>query len=151
MTRFQLNGAEIESESSDDTLLLIVLREELGLTGTKYGCGAAQCGACTVHIDGVARYSCQTTLAMVADAQVTTIEGLNSDLGDALKDAWVAEQTPQCGYCQPGQIMKAAELLAQNSQPTRDEIRTHMSANLCRCGTYPRIANAVARAAQKLG
>jgi len=142
-----VNGNEVEVDSPGDTPLLWVLRDRLGLTGTKYGCGIGACGACTVHVEGEARFSCQTPVSSVAAAHVTTIEGLAPDRRHPLQRAWVAEQVPQCGYCQSGQIMRAAALLARNPRPTRDEILAEMQANICRCGTYLRIVRAVERAA----
>ncbi len=149
MIRFSLNGKRVETDVDSSTLLLIYLREDEGLTGTKYGCGAAMCGACTVHIDGEASFSCQTTLEDVAGAEVTTIEGLSDDGEHPLQQAWIAEQVPQCGYCQSGQIMRAAALLADNPSPTEPEIRDWMDTNLCRCGTYNRIVRAVQRASRE--
>jgi isoquinoline 1-oxidoreductase alpha subunit len=131
------------------TTLLDALRDSLGLTGTKKGCGHGQCGACTVHLDGVAVRACQTELSAVAGKRVTTIEGLSANSDHPLQKAWVAEQVPQCGYCQSGQIMKAAELLAKNAKPTRAEIIAHMDGNICRCGTYNRIIAAVQRASRE--
>ena len=148
MTRLSINGREVEVEASEDTPLLWVLRDELGLTGTKYGCGIAQCGACTVHVDGVAQRSCITAIGDIEGAEVVTIEALAED-DHPLVRAWVAEQVPQCGYCQSGQIMQAADLLARNSEPSREEIRTAMAGNICRCGTYTRITRAVERAARE--
>ena len=148
MTRLSINGREVEVEASEDTPLLWVLRDELGLTGTKYGCGIAQCGACTVHVDGVAQRSCITAIGDIEGAEVVTIEALAED-NHPLVRAWVAEQVPQCGYCQSGQIMQAADLLARNSEPSREEIRTAMAGNICRCGTYTRITRAVERAARE--
>ena len=131
--------------------LLWVLRDELGLKGTKYGCGIAQCGACTVHMDGVAVRSCQVAAATADGAEVVTIEGLGSpDALHAVQDAWIAHQVAQCGYCQSGQIMQAASLLETNPEPTDDDIDIVMGGNLCRCGTYPRIRAAVKTAAAKL-
>ena len=128
-----------------DTSLLWVLREHLGLTGTKYGCGIAQCGSCTIHVDGLAVRACSLTLETVASGQqITTIEGSTPEI-EALKDAWIEAQVPQCGYCQPGQIMQAATLIKKNSNPSREQIISHMNANLCRCGTYMRIVEAVER------
>jgi isoquinoline 1-oxidoreductase alpha subunit len=129
--------------------LLWVIREHLKLTGTKFGCGAGLCGACTVHVDGKAVFSCQTMASDVEGKSVTTIEGLSSDSGHPLQKAWVAEQVPQCGYCQSGQIMKAAELLAKNKSPSRDDIVRHMNTNICRCGTYNRIVAAIQRASRE--
>jgi isoquinoline 1-oxidoreductase subunit alpha len=149
MVRFTVNGKRVSLDSEDSTPLLWVLRDELKLTGTKYGCGVAQCGACTVHLDGVAARACVTPLSAVRGKRVTTIEGLSPDSAHPLQKAWVAEQVPQCGYCQSGQIMKAAELLAKNKQPTRDEIVRHMDGNICRCGTYHRIAAAIERASKE--
>jgi isoquinoline 1-oxidoreductase subunit alpha len=149
MIKFVVNGAEAYSEQPDDTPLLWVLRDELGLTGTKFGCGAAQCGACTVHVNGQPVRSCITPVSGAAGKNITTIEGL-SPVGDhPLQKAWVAEQVPQCGYCQSGQIMQAAALLAQNKKPTREQIVSHMNGNLCRCGTYNRIVAAIQRAAKE--
>ena len=137
------------SRAAPDTALLWVLREHFALTGTKFGCGAGMCGACTVHVDGEPVYSCLTVVSDVAGSEVTTIEGLSPDGSHPLQRAWVAEQVPQCGYCQSGQIMRAAALLKENPNPSRAEIRETMSANLCRCGTYNRIVRAVERAAQE--
>ncbi|MEM9797215.1 MAG: (2Fe-2S)-binding protein [Pseudomonadota bacterium] len=150
MTEFTLNGETIESSAPVETPLLWVIREELGLTGTKFGCGAAQCGACTVIVDGVATFSCVTPVDSVAGAEVTTIEGLSPDGDHPLQRAWIAEQVPQCGYCQSGQIMRAAALLAETPRPSPEEIRDVMSANLCRCGTYSRIFRAVERASEEV-
>jgi len=120
-------------------------REELKLTGTKFGCGAGLCGACMVHINGKRAFSCQTQVSEVAGKSITTIEGLSADSSHPVQKAWIAERVPQCGYCQSGQIMSAADLLRQNPKPTRDEILEHMSTNICRCGTYPRIVRAIER------
>jgi len=146
MVSFKLNGKPVSAQSEDGTPLLWVIRDELKLTGTKFGCGAALCGACTVHVDGKAVRSCTTTLGSVKGASVTTIEGLSPDGSHALQKAWIAEQVPQCGYCQSGQIMKAAELLAANKNPSREQIVEHMDGNICRCGTYHRIIAAIHRA-----
>lgn len=150
MTDFTINGTEIQSNAPGETPLLWVIREELGLTGTKFGCGAAQCGACTVIVDGIATFACVTPVDSVAGAEVTTIEGLSPGGSHPLQRAWVAEQVPQCGYCQSGQIMRAAALLAETPRPSRDDIRQVMSSNLCRCGTYNRIFRAVERAAEEV-
>lgn len=144
---FTINGTGTSLDAAPTTPLLWVVREHLKLTGTKYGCGAGLCGACTVHVDGTAVRSCQTALADVAGKTVTTIEGLSPDASHPLQRAWIAEQVPQCGYCQSGQIMQAAELLAKTRRPTRAQIVEHMDGNLCRCGTYPRIVRAIERAA----
>ena len=149
MIEFVVNGEPVASDAAADTALLWVLREELGLTGTKFGCGAALCGACTVHVDGQSAFSCLTPVGDVAGLDVTTIEGLSADGDHPLQRAWIAEQVPQCGYCQSGQIMRAAALLAENPGASRDEIREYMSTNLCRCGTYGRIVRAVQRAARE--
>ena len=149
MTTFTLNGKAVTAKSEADTPLLWVIREELKLTGTKYGCGIAQCGACTVHLDGKAVRACVTPLSSAQGKKVTTIEGLSSSSTHPLQKAWIAEEVPQCGYCQSGQIMKAAELLAENRQPTRDQIVTHMNGNICRCGTYRRIIAAIQRASKE--
>src|SRR5882724_5365981 len=131
-----------------DTLLLWVLRDTLQLTGTKYGCGLGLCGACTVHIEGEARRSCQTPVSSVGEKQVTTIEGLSADGSHPVQRAWIAEQVPQCGYCQSGQIMQAASFLAKTPHPTREQIDAAMSGNICRCATYQRIRRAIQRAAE---
>jgi len=144
-----VNGKKLQVDVDSDTPLLWTLRENLGLTGTKFGCGIAQCGACTVHIEGNPTRSCVTTVSSVAGKKVTTIEGLSPDSSHALQKAWIAEQVPQCGYCQSGQIMQAAALLAKNPKPSRDEIVAHMNGNICRCGTYPRIVRAIQRAARE--
>ena len=149
MVKFILNGEAVSVEADPVSPLLWVLRDNLKLTGTKYGCGVAQCGACTVHLNGTAVRSCVTPLSAVRNAKVVTIEGLSADSSHALQKAWIAEQVPQCGYCQSGQIMKAAELLAKNPAPTRAQIVAHMNGNLCRCGTYHRIARAIERAAKE--
>jgi isoquinoline 1-oxidoreductase alpha subunit len=149
MVAFTINGRRASAEAAPETPLLWVIREHLKLTGTKFGCGAGLCGACTVHIDGRAERSCQVAAADVAGKSITTIEGLSPDSSHPLQKAWVAEQVPQCGYCQSGQIMKAAELLAHNSRPSRDEIVRHMDGNICRCGTYNRIVAAIRRAARE--
>ena len=148
MTAFTLNGKAVTAKSEDSTPLLWVLREELKLTGTKYGCGIAQCGACTVHMDGKAVRACVTPLSAVRGKKFTTIEGLSRSSSHPLQKAWVLEEVPQCGYCQSGQIMKAAELLAANKKPTREQIVQHMNGNICRCGTYHRIIAAIQRAAR---
>ena len=148
MISFELNGETASSDAAPETPLLIVLREELGFTGTKYGCGAGMCGACTVHVDGFATFSCLTPIGDVEGAAVKTIEGLGEGETHPLQRAWIAEQVPQCGYCQSGQIMKAAELLEFNPEPSLEDIKAHMSANLCRCGTYKRIARAIQRASR---
>lgn len=146
--QLRVNGTLHEVDVEDDMPLLWVLRDELGLTGTKFGCGIAQCGACTVHLDGVAVRSCQTWAIDAEGADIRTIEGLGTpDALHAVQEAWLTEQVAQCGYCQSGQIMQAASLLAENPQPTDQEIDDVMSGNLCRCGTYPRIRAAVKRAA----
>jgi isoquinoline 1-oxidoreductase alpha subunit len=149
MVSFTLNNTGVTVEADPDTPLLWVIREHVGLTGTKYGCGAALCGACTVHIDGAATRSCVTPVSAVAGRAVTTIEGLSTDSDHPLQKAWIAEQVPQCGYCQSGQIMQAAALLAENPKPTRAEIIAHMDGNICRCGTYHRIIAAIERASRE--
>lgn len=150
MAQFKVNGVAIEVDANPDTPLLWVIREHLKLTGTKFGCGMAQCGACTVHLNGEAIFSCVTPVSGVEGQEITTIEGLSADLSHPLQKAWIAEQVPQCGYCQSGQIMKAATLLSKNKNPSRDEIVAHMDTNLCRCGTYPRILKAIQRAAKEV-
>jgi isoquinoline 1-oxidoreductase alpha subunit len=145
-----VNGKQIDVVADGDATLLWVLREQLRLTGTKYGCGMALCGACTVHVDGKAVRSCQTRLSQVQGKAITTIEGLSSDGTHPLQKAWLAEQVLQCGYCQSGQIMQAAALLRENPKPTRAQIVRHMNGNLCRCGTYGRIIRAVERAAKEV-
>jgi isoquinoline 1-oxidoreductase alpha subunit len=146
---FTLNGQGVRVEAEPDAPLLWVIREHLKLTGTKFGCGIAQCGACTVHIEGNPTRSCVTTISSVAGKKVTTIEGLSPDSSHPLQKAWIAEQVPQCGYCQSGQIMQAAALLEKNRNPSREEIVAHMNGNICRCGTYSRIVKAIQRAAKE--
>jgi isoquinoline 1-oxidoreductase subunit alpha len=146
---FTVNGKLANIDAAPDTPLLWVVREHLKLTGTKYGCGAGMCGACTVHLDGRAVRSCQTPIAAVTGKRVTTIEGLSANGDHPLQKAWVDLQVPQCGYCQSGQIMHAAALLASKKNPSRDDIIRHMEGNICRCGTYPRILRAVERAAKQ--
>ena len=145
---FTINEKATQVEAEPDTPLLWVIREHLKLTGTKFGCGAGLCGACTVHLEGEAVRSCQTAVSEVAGKKVTTIEGLSPNSSHPLQKAWIAEQVPQCGYCQSGQIMQAASLLAVNKKPTREEIVAHMDGNICRCGTYHRIVAAIQRAAE---
>jgi isoquinoline 1-oxidoreductase subunit alpha len=145
MIKLSINGEERSAEIEPDTPLLWVLREDLGLTGTKFGCGAGLCGACTVHVDGAAVRSCQTAAGDVGTGKVTTIEGLGGEGLHAVQAAWVAEQVPQCGYCQPGMIMAVAALLKTTSKPTEPEIRAAIT-NICRCGTYSRVVDAVKRA-----
>lgn len=147
MIQLKVNGELVTTQADPNTPLLWVIREHLKLTGTKFGCGIGQCGACTVHVDGHAVFSCLTPVSTVGDRDVTTIEGLSEDSSHPLQQAWIEEQVPQCGYCQSGQIMRAATLLAENKSPTREEIVTHMNSNLCRCGTYSRIIKAIQRAA----
>lgn len=149
--KFTVNGMPHELDVEGEMPLLWVLREELGLTGTKYGCGIAQCGACTVHIDGIAVRSCQVAAADAANTRITTIEGLGTPTSlHAVQAAWIEHQVAQCGYCQSGQIMQGASLLDETPDPTDEDIDFAMSGNLCRCGTYPRIRAAVRTAARKL-
>ena len=143
----KINGRNVALDVPDDTPLLWAVRDELNLKGTKFGCGIGMCGACTVHVNGVAQRSCITPVGSVADAEITTIEGLSADGEHPLQQAWVAAQTPQCGYCQSGQIMQAASLLAQNNNPSDADIDDAMSGNLCRCMAYPRIKKAIKMAA----
>ncbi len=147
MVKLKVNGRERSVDVSPDTPLLWVLRETLGLTGTKYGCGMALCGACTVHLDGEAVRSCVTPVSRAEGKNVVTIEGLDSEAGRALQQAWIAADVPQCGYCQSGQIMAAAELLQDNPHPTDDDIDDAMTGHICRCGTYQRIRKAIHMAA----
>jgi len=147
MIKLTVNGRQIQLEVEDDMPLLWVLRDTLGLTGTKFGCGMALCGACTVHLDGAPVRSCVTAVSAAAGKRVTTIEGLSSDSSHPVQRAWIELDVPQCGYCQSGQIMAAAALLAQTPQPTDAEIDAFMSGNICRCGTYQRIRAAIHRAA----
>ena len=150
MTRIKVNGTIHELDDvPGDTPLLWVLRDNLGLTGTKYGCGVSECGACTVHVDGQALQSCVTSLSEIGDSEVTTIEGLSADGSHPVQQAWKRHNVPQCGYCQVGQIMMAAALLEANSQPTDEDIDSEMW-NICRCGTYPRIRAAIKSAAQEM-
>jgi isoquinoline 1-oxidoreductase alpha subunit len=147
LIQFELNGETVTSDSASDTPLLWVIRDELKLVGTKYGCGIALCGACTVHVEGSATRSCVIPLSAVENKAVTTIEGLESKEGKALQAAWVEEQVPQCGYCQSGQIMQAAHLLANKPAPSDDDINAAMNGNLCRCMAYSRIKKAIKSAA----
>ena len=147
MANLTINGVTHTVSVAGDVPLLWVIREHLQMTGTKFGCGAGLCGACTVHLAGEAVRSCQTSVADAAGKPITTIEGLDPAGHHPLQRAWVAEQVPQCGYCQSGQIMQAAALLAKNTSPTKQEVVDHMDGNLCRCMTYTRIRSAVMRAA----
>ena len=149
-TAFQVNGQAVRAQAEPDTPLLWVIRDELGMTGTKFGCGAAQCGACTVHIDGKPARACQTLLSTVEGANVSTIEGLSKDNNHPLQVAWIKHDVPQCGYCQSGQLMSAAALLSVNKNPSDGEIDVAMSGNICRCGTYPRIKSAIKYAASMM-
>jgi isoquinoline 1-oxidoreductase alpha subunit len=146
MISLKINRKEVSIDVPGDPPLLWVLRDQLNLTGTKFGCGIGACGACTVQVNGKAEYSCVTPISSVAGKDVLTIEGLSPNGRHPLQQAWIAEQVPQCGYCQPGQIMRAAALLSRNHSPTREEIVKEMRANICRCGTYIRIVRAIERA-----
>jgi isoquinoline 1-oxidoreductase subunit alpha len=148
MIKLKVNRKDFTVDVNPDTPLLWVLRETLGLTGTKFGCGMALCGACTVHLNGEAVRSCVMPVSRAAAKEVTTIEGLSSDVGRALQRAWIAEDVPQCGYCQSGQIMAATVLLREKPRPTDADIDDAMSGNICRCGTYPRIRRAIHLAAR---
>jgi isoquinoline 1-oxidoreductase subunit alpha len=150
MPNLNINGRKMSVDAAGDTPLLWAIREQLQMTGTKFGCGAGLCGACTVHVNGEAVRSCQTSLRDVAGKKITTIEGLSAKGDHPLQKAWIAEQVPQCGYCQSGQIMQAASLLAKNSNPTKEEVVAHMDGNLCRCMTYSRIQKAIMRAASEM-
>jgi isoquinoline 1-oxidoreductase subunit alpha len=152
MINLDVNGKQLSADVAGDTPLLWVLRDSLHLTGTKFGCGMAQCGACTVHLDGAPTRSCITPVSAVAGKKITTIENVASDaVGKAVQDAWIAENVAQCGYCQSGQIMSATALLKQNKAPTDADIDAAMTGNICRCGTYVRIRAAIHRAAGTLG
>jgi len=146
----KINGNEVSIAVDEDTPLLWVLRDELNLVGTKYGCGIGQCGACTVHIDGIAVRSCSIPVSSLVDTNITTIEGLSNDTMNPVQEAWRELDVPQCGYCQAGQIMTATSFLEQNPTPGPDDIRNAMHGNLCRCATYNRIEKAVALAAKKM-
>lgn len=148
MFRLTVNGTNYEVYAEPETPLLWVLRDNIGLTGTKFGCGVAQCGVCTVHLDGEAVRSCVTPLDSVAGAEITTIEGLSDDNSHPVQRAWIEHTVPQCGYCQSGQIMSAAALLRQKPRPSDDDIDAAMAGNLCRCGTYQRIRQAIHRAVE---
>jgi isoquinoline 1-oxidoreductase alpha subunit len=151
MITLDVNGRQLTADVAEDTPLLWVLRDALALTGTKFGCGMAQCGACTVHLDGAATRSCVLPVAAAVGKKITTIEGVATDpVGKAVQDAWVAENVPQCGYCQSGQIMSATALLQQNPKPGDAQIDAAMNGNICRCGTYARIRAAIQRAAATL-
>jgi aerobic-type carbon monoxide dehydrogenase small subunit (CoxS/CutS family) len=146
--KLTINGTDHEVDVEPETPLLWVLRDTIGLTGTKFGCGIAQCGACTVHLDGQPVRSCSTPASVAVGREITTIEGLSPDSSHALQRAWVEHTVPQCGYCQSGQIMSAAALLSRNPNPSDSEIDAAMAGNLCRCGTYSRIRAAIHRAAE---
>jgi len=148
LTRFKVNGKPVELRIDPQTPLLWALREQLGLTGTKFGCGMALCGACTVHVDGSAVRSCVTPVKAVAGKEVRTIEGLSTDRSHPVQRAWLQVQVPQCGYCQAGQMMSAAALLSVNTNPSESDIDDAMAGNLCRCGTYARIRKAIHLAAE---
>jgi aerobic-type carbon monoxide dehydrogenase small subunit (CoxS/CutS family) len=150
MIGFSVNGKRVDLDVDPSTPLLWVIREQLSLTGTKYGCGMAQCGACTVHINGEAVRSCVAPVSRAEGKSVTTIEGLSPDLSHPLQRAWLEEDVPQCGYCQSGQLMSAAVLLREKPKPTDEDIDEAMTGNICRCGTYPRIRRAIHRAAEML-
>lgn len=150
MVTFKLNGAEQRIDADPDMPLLWALRDKIGLTGTKYGCGLAQCGACTVHVDGYPARSCQTFLGDIEGAEVTTVEGLGDKLAETLRQVWTEMDVPQCGYCQSGQIMSAAALLAETPKPSDEDIDAAMSGNLCRCATYQRIRAAIHETARRM-
>ncbi|MBV8604825.1 MAG: (2Fe-2S)-binding protein [Pelomonas sp.] len=149
-TSFQVNGRTVHVQAEPDTPLLWVIRDEIGLTGTKFGCGMALCGACTVHLDGTPIRSCQTPVSFVAGKKVATIESLSHDNSHPLQKAWIAHDVPQCGYCQSGQLMSAAALLRTNKHPSDTDIDAAMSGNICRCGTYERIRAAIKTAAAEM-
>ena len=149
-TRLQINGKTMNVKAEPDTPLLWVIRDEVGLTGTKFGCGMALCGACTVHLDGQPVRSCQTPLSAAAGKKVTTIEGLSANNSHPLQKAWIAHDVPQCGYCQSGQLMSAAALLKDNKKPSDADIDAAMSGNICRCGTYQRIKAAIKTTATEM-
>ena len=151
MIAFTVNGNRVRVDTAPDTPLLWVLRDNLGLTGTKYGCGIAQCGACTVHLDGEPIRSCATPVSQAAGKKVLTIEGLSRNNSHPVQRAWIAGDVPQCGYCQPGQIMTAVAFLAKNKNPSDAEIAEAMAGNICRCGTYNAVRPAVHRAAKLMG
>lgn len=151
MIELDINGKTFTTDAAPDTPLLWVLRDHIGLTGTKFGCGMAQCGACTVHVEGQATRSCVLPVSAVAGKKITTIEGVADDpVGKAVQEAWIAEDVPQCGYCQSGQVMSATALLRQNRSPTDADIDAAMNGNICRCATYVRIRAAIKRAAAQL-
>lgn len=150
MTAINVNGKTIQVKSEPDTPLLWVIRDEIGLTGTKFGCGAALCGACTVHVDGIPMRFCQTPLSAAVGHKVSTIESLSHDNSHPLQKAWIAHDVPQCGYCQSGQLMSAAALLSKNKNPSDADIENAMSGNICRCGTYGRIKAAINTAAAEM-
>jgi isoquinoline 1-oxidoreductase alpha subunit len=151
MTALQVNGRAVNVDAAPDTPLLWVLRDHLGMNGTKFGCGASLCGACTVHLDGTATRSCVTPLSAAAGHKITTIEGLSGPVAQAVQAAWDRIQVPQCGYCQSGQVMAAVALLAGNRKPSNADIDAAMQGNICRCGTYGRIRAAIHEASSKLG
>ena len=151
MTKLSVNRKQYEINADPDTPLLWVIRDELGLTGTKFGCGVAQCGACTIHLDGEARRSCVTPMKAAIGKEITTIEGISPDNLHPVQVAWIDLDVPQCGYCHSGQIMAAARLLRENKKPTDADIDRAMAGNICRCGTYPRIREAIKQAARNLG
>jgi isoquinoline 1-oxidoreductase subunit alpha len=151
MVTLDINGRKHETDAEPDTPLLWVLRDHLGMTGTKYGCGKSLCGACTVHVDGAPTRSCTLPVSAAASRKITTIEGVGqSAIGKAVQEAWIAEDVPQCGYCQSGQVMSAAALLAGNKKPSDADIDSAMAGNICRCATYVRIRTAIKRAAESL-
>ncbi|WP_349257719.1 (2Fe-2S)-binding protein [Povalibacter sp.] len=151
MLTLDINGRKVETDAEPDTPLLWVLRDHLGMTGSKYGCGKALCGACTVHVNGAATRSCVLPVAAAASMKITTIEAVgDSPIGHAVQEAWIAENVPQCGYCQSGQVMSASALLATNKKPSDADIDAALSGNICRCATYVRIRSAIKRAAESL-
>jgi isoquinoline 1-oxidoreductase alpha subunit len=147
MTKLSVNQKAVRSRCRSEHASVVVIRDDIGLTGTKFGCGVAQCGACTIHLDGEARRSCVTPMKAAVGKEITTIEGISPDSTHALQKAWLAVDVPQCGYCQSGQIMSAAILLKENKKPTDDDIDKAMSGVICRCGTYNRIRDAIKMAA----
>ena len=147
---FQVNGKAVKATAEPDTPLLWVIRDELGMTGTKFGCGMALCGACTVHVNGLPVRSCQTPLSSVSGKKVSTVEGLSKNNSHPLQMAWIKHDVPQCGYCQSGQLMSASALLANNKNPSDADIDAAMAGNICRCGTYPRIRAAIKDAASTM-